>query len=121
MKAFLLGVCLMVSPAFASHFITGQIEAKVVGMQNLQRLHGTVIFSWDSSIADHDQTVTLEVVKMTSNAGPGHQPGFKPGDTITLSVQKAQLNALSEGDLLTLDYKNVGDARASRISWEIVK
>lgn len=121
MKALFLVVILAVSPVFASHFFTATADVKVVAVQSLARMDGSAIFSGDLKLKDHEQTVTVQIVKVVSSDSPHGNPGLKVGQKVTLNVRKEQVDQFKKGDLLTLDYRNVGDARASRISWDIVK
>jgi hypothetical protein len=106
---------LVSSTSQASHFMSCDLEAKVVTIQNIARLDGVAIFR--KGMEDYEQLVTIEVTKTEGTPRP-HEC-LPVGNKSLLHVKKDQLNKFTLGQSLKLHYQNVGDSMGSRISWDL--
>ena len=112
----LIGSMLIVCPAWASHYIECGIEARVVAIDNIERLDGVTSYGYRES--SFEQIVTLELVKVTDKSG--REPCPSEGTQETLYVAHEQQGHYGIGDELLLEYHNNGDARGSDIKWLVI-
>ena len=109
--------------AFGSHYFQCDLSAEVIKTTNLNRLDGTSARRGEKGdpvpkVRDHEQTITLEAVKILSSSGISGC-GISAGDKVTLIVKKNQLDKYKKGDLLTLRYTNFGDSFGSKVTWTV--
>lgn len=119
MKSWMLVVLLSVgTPAWASHFMSCDVEAEVVEVQNLARLDGQATFR--EGMEDYEQIVRLKVTAVNVDA-KASLPGrcIPEGTETTLHVKQDQVGDYKQGDTLKFHYNNVGDALGSRITWTL--
>ena len=108
---------LTLESAFASHFFQCTFEAKVTDVRPLARLNDSVVISgMDPKLDDSERLADLTVSKILD---PGHRGCKAVGDTTTLYVKESLQSTYKRGQTLKIFYQNVGDARASRITWEV--
>lgn len=121
-KLFLAPFLFVSTLSQASHFINCDVEAKVESVSNVQRLNDSVVFSRQQSLvpSDHEQMITLEIVSVKNTDGSS-RCFFSPQERVTLMVKAKEINKYPEGETLKIQYQNVGDAAASRISWYVVE
>ncbi len=112
---WLMGL-LMCGNLYATHFITCEVDAKVADIFDLAVLNDAV------TVGDHKsggvQVAKLIINKVTEapNSSRGGC-GFKVGSEVRLVVKDKEQGKYTKGNLLSLEYKNVGDSRVGRISW----
>jgi hypothetical protein len=112
----LIGSLVFVCPAWASHFIECDIEARVVAVKNIERLDG--VTSYGDRESNFEQILTLELVKVTDKSA--REPCPSEGTQETLYVAREQQGHYGIGDELLLEYHNNGDARGSDIRWSVI-
>ncbi len=110
--------------ANASHFVTCDVTAEVVNIQNLDLMNDTTVTRRSFSPAEGstvDETITIATIEITSvsNNEGMLKCQFKNGDEITLAVKKEEKGEYSEGQKLELNYRNVGDALGSGTTWKL--
>lgn len=109
-------------PASASHIIQCTIKARVVSLQNLERLDGAATFragTYGVHEDDFEQTVLLELLEVNDEST--REPCPQAGRQVTLYVPPAQQGEYEPGSELLLKYRNMGDATGATIEWSVVR
>lgn len=106
---------IFVAPAWATHRVDCTVDVKVIDVKQLARLDGVATFG---DLSDHEEVAIIEITKIAQQGPTGC---LQVGTKTRLHIKKEQVGKYKAGDLLTLAYQNMGDSRASRVSWDIVK
>lgn len=120
LKAALIASGVLLSfPALGSHFLDCNLKAEVTQVKYLPRLGDVAVISHDPEVADYETVLTLKVKEILPSENE---------HMLCLGVDSSQDVYLSSkiekkykvGDEISLHYQNVGDFRASRITWNIL-
>jgi len=117
----ILSTILLSSGAFASHSISCKVEATVISVSGLTRLNGTSVYSQDEKRVktDHEQVAVVRINKIVSV--DGSTPSCLPlASEHSVLVQTEDLDALAQGEKVTLRYSNQGDRVGSAVSWNLL-
>lgn len=121
MKTLTLIMTLVTFNAFASDTESCDVEVSVAKIMKLNRLNDvTAYVSYgENSFDEREMIATIKVMKVTE-ASVYTGCWFKPGNELTLHVNKADHASYKVGEKLKLRYLNFGNRGSSRVVWEVL-
>ncbi len=99
----------------ASHYHNCDMSATVQEITDLAVLNSTTSSIRGVITSERNQLIKFKIDNVSNN-----RCSYFKGEEFTLSILKSEVDGYKKGQVLELNYLNVGDSRSDRTSWKVL-